>query len=332
MKHLNMYEREQIALGIAEKLSRRRIAERINRHHATIVRELNNNVRWPCKYSPYDANEKANELKKKSKRIGKIDECLELREYIFEKLKLKWSPEQISNTLKIKHKNRNNMQISHESIYTYIYLLPRGELRKELISYLRQGTKGRQKRKRGYDNRQQKIPNLISIKERPEEVENRIIPGHWESDLIIGKDKQSALGTVVERTTRTTILVPLKSKTAPEVRQSFAKELKTLPKQMIKSITHDRGNEMQQHELFTENTQIKVYFADPHSPWQRGTNENTNGLLRQYFPKGTDFRKISRKEIKKVQNELNERPRKILKWHTPKETFAKLLRNGAIRV
>lgn len=224
------------------------------------------------------------------------------------------------------------MQISHESIYTYIYLLPRGELRKELISYLRQGTKGRQKRMRGYVSRQQKIPNLISIKERPKEIENRIIPGHWESDLIIGKDKQSALGTVVERTTRTTILVPLRSKTAPEVRKSFAKELKTLPKQMMKSMTHDRGNEMTEHELFTKETKIQVYFADPHAPWQRGTNENTNGLLRQYFPKGTDFKKISRKEIKKVQNELNERPRKTLNWYTPKETFAKLLRNGAIRV
>jgi len=332
MKHLNMYEREQIALGIAEKLSKRQIAKRINRHHTTIVRELNSNVRWSYKYSPCDAERKANELKRKTKRISKIEKCSELREYIFEKLKLKWSPEQISNMLKIKYKNRHNMQISHESIYTYIYLLPRGELRKELISYLRQGTKGRQKRKRGYNNRQQKIPNMISIKERPKEVESRTIPGHWESDLIIGKDKQSALGTVVERTTRTTILIPLKFKTALEVRKSFAKELKTLPKQMIKSITHDRGNEMTQHELFTKETKIRVYFADPHSPWQRGTNENTNGLLRQYFPKGTDFKKISRKEIKKVQNELNERPRKTLNWFTPKETFTKLLRNGAIRV
>lgn len=332
MKHLNMYEREQIAKGFAQNLSRRQIADIINRHHTTIVRELNNNGRWPYKYSPYDANGRANELKRKAKKISKIEKCEELKKYIFKKLKLKWSPEQISNILKIRYKNKSSMQISHESIYTYIYLLPRGALRKELISFLRQGTKGRQKRKRGYIDRQQKIPNIISIQERPREVESRTVPGHWESDLIIGKDKQSALGTIVERTTRTTILVPLKAKTALEVRKSFAKELKTLPKEMVKSMTHDRGTEMTQHELFTKETKIQVYFADPYSPWQRGTNENTNGLLRQYFPKGTDFKKISRKEIKKVQHQLNERPRKTLNWLTPKETFAKLLRNGAINV
>ena len=332
MKHLNIYEREKIALGIAQKLSRRQIAKRMHRHHTTIVRELNNNCKWPYKYSVYDAQNRAADLKRKTKRTSKIEKCQQLRKYIFEKLKLKWSPEQISNTLKTEYKNMTHMQISHESIYTYIYLLPRGELRKELISYLRQGAKGRQKRMRGYVSRQPRIPNIISIKERPKEVENRTIPGHWESDLIIGKDKQSALGTIVERTTRTVILVPLKSKTALEVRKSFAKELKTLPKQMVKTMTHDRGTEMSQHELFTQETKIQVYFADPYSPWQRGTNENTNGLLRQYFPKGTDFKKVSRKEIKKVQHQLNERPRKTLNWLTPKETFAKLLGNGAIRV
>lgn len=332
MKHLNIYNREQIVAGLAQGLSRREIAKRMHKHHTTIVRELNSNVRWPYNYRACDAQERADKLKKKTKRMRKIDMYSRLKRYIIKKLRLKWSPEQISNTLKREYKNIHTMQISHESIYTYIYLLPRGALRKELIAFLRQGTTGRQKRKRGYQSRQQKIPNIISIQERPKEVEGRIVPGHWESDLIIGKDKQSALGTIVERTTRTTILVPLKKKTALEVRKSFAKELRTLPKQMVKSITHDRGTEMAQHELFTKETKIQVYFADPYSPWQRGTNENTNGLLRQYFPKGTDFKKISRKEIKKVQHQLNERPRKTLNWHTPKETFDKLLRNGAIRV
>lgn len=307
-------------------LSRREIARRIGRDHSTIVRELNANGKWFHKYSPSVAEERARKKRRIPRRKRKIDKYPKLREYIIRKLKLRWSPEQVSNMLKREYKNNLNMQISHEAIYTYIYILPRGELRKELISYLRQGTRGRQKRKRGYQGRQGKIPNIISISERPKEVEKRAVPGHWESDLVIGKDRASALGTIVERTTRATLLVPLKAKTALEVRRAFAKELKTLPRQMVKSVTHDRGIEMTEHELFTEDTKIQVYFADPYSPWQRGTNENTNGLIRQFFPKGTDFKQLKRVEIKKVQKLLNERPRKTLNWKTPKEAFAELLR------
>lgn len=148
---------------------------------------------------------------------------------------------------------------------------------------------------------------------------------------MIGKDHASAIGTLVERTTRATILVPLKSKDAPSVRKAFAKTVKHLPKEVMKSMTHDRGSEMSQHELFTKDTEVQVYFADPQSPWQRGTNENTNGLIRQFFPKGTDFSLISRREIKRVQKLLNERPRAVLDWQTPKDAFAKLLINGALR-
>lgn len=332
MTHLTIEEREKMMVGFALKLSRRQIAKKINRSHSTVINELNGNGKWPHKYNAHEAQKKAEKLKRKSKRLRKIEKYPKLKKYIMKKLKLKWSPEQISNTLKTEFKEQPNMQISHESIYTYIYILPRGEMRKELISYLRQGVRGRQKRKRGTDSRQGKIPNIISISERPKETEDRIIPGHWESDLIIGKDHKSAIGTIVERTTRTTIIVPLKSKTATDVRKAFAKELKTLPKQMIKSITHDRGKEMTEHELFTKETDIKVFFADPYSPWQRGTNENTNGLIRQYFPKGTDFSNITRKEIKRVQKQLNERPRKTLGWMTPKESFAKLLESGAFKV
>ena len=223
------------------------------------------------------------------------------------------------------------MQVSHESIYTYIYILPRGELRKELISYLRQGRRGRQRRKRDTDERG-KIPNMVSIHERPKEVEGRTVPGHWESDLIIGKANASAVGTLVERTTRTTILVPLKAKDAETVRKSFARVVKRLPKEVFRSLTHDRGSEMYEHELFTKNTEVQVYFADPQSPWQRGTNENTNGLIRDFFPKGTDFSTISTREIKRVQRLLNERPRKILNWRTPKEAFASLFEKRALGV
>ena len=223
------------------------------------------------------------------------------------------------------------MQVSHESMYTYIYVLPRGELRKELISYLRQGKRDRQRRKRTTDERG-KIPNMVSIHERPKEVRDRTVPGHWESDLLVGKANLSAIGTLVERTTRTTILVPLKAKNAETVRKSFARVVKRLPKEVFRSLTHDRGTEMHEHELFTDDTNVQVYFADPHSPWQRGTNENTNGLIRDFFPKGIDFSLISRKEIKRVQRLLNERPRKVLNWQTPKEAFATLFEKRAVGV
>lgn len=223
------------------------------------------------------------------------------------------------------------MQVSHESIYTYIYVLPRGALRKELISFLRQGSRGRQRRKRDTDERG-KIPNMVSIHERPKEVRGRTIPGHWESDLLVGKAHLSAIGTLVERTTRTTILVPLKAKDAETVRKSFARVVKRLPKEVFRSITHDRGTEMSEHELFTRDTEVQVYFADPQSPWQRGTNENTNGLVRNFFPKGTDFSLVSARDIKRVQRLLNERPRKVLNWQTPQEAFAALFEKRAIGV
>ena len=216
------------------------------------------------------------------------------------------------------------MQVSHETIYTYLYMLPKGELRKELIGYLRQKKKLRKNRKSSTDKRG-KIADMISIHERPKEVEDRIIPGHWEGDLVMGKDHKSAIGTMVERTTRTVILVPLKKKDATSVRKAFAKELKSLPNQMTLSLTYDRGKEMAEHKLFSKETKMQVYFCDPHSPWQRGTNENTNMLIRDFFPKQTDFSKFTRKEIKHVQKLLNERPRQTLDWHTPKERFKELL-------
>lgn len=172
---------------------------------------------------------------------------------------------------------------------------------------------------------ERKIEDMLSIEERPKEVEDRIIPGHWEGDLIIGKNNRSALGTLVERTTRTTILVPVKSKEAEVVAKAFAKEVKKLPQQMKLSMTYDHGREMARHKLFTG---IKVYFAHPRSPWERGTNENTNGLIRQFFPKGTNFNKISRYEIKKVQDLLNGRPRQTLGFQKPCEVFNQLINNS----
>jgi len=328
---LTFREREQLVILFAKGKSIRAAGAAIGRDHSCIVKELQNTKTNRITYSAILGQERANEKRSKARRTPKIEANPELKEYIHEKLALRWSPEQIDETLKNIYSQDTTMRISHESIYTYLYTLPRGEMRKELISYLRQGANGRRRRKRDTDERG-KISNMVSIGERPPEVESRTVPGHWESDLVVGKDNKSAIGTLVERTTRTTILVPLPAKDAKTVRKEFAKTVKRLPKEMCKTITHDRGTEMHQHELFTKDTKVQVYFADPHSPWQRGTNENTNGLIRQFFPKKTDFSLVTKKELKYVQDLLNERPRKVLNWKTPKEVFEELLTNGSIRV
>lgn len=327
-KQLSHNERERIGLLNAARVDTPEIARRLNRHESTIRRELKR-LGSRTQYSPLRAQHDA----KRKRKIPRTEKKLVnpvLWELIQTKLRLKWSPEQIAQYLKQTYAE-DAMHVSHETIYTYLYTLPRGELRKELVAQLRQGARGRQRRKRDTDMRGV-IPNMISIHERPKEVADRCVPGHWESDLIIGKDHASAIGTLVERTTRTTILVPLKSKDAVSVRKAFAKTVRRLPKEVFKSITHDRGSEMAQHELFTEDTNVQIYFADPQSPWQRGTNENTNGLIRQYFPKGTDFSLISKAELKRVQSELNQRPRETLDWQTPEAMFARLLGISAVGV
>jgi IS30 family transposase len=245
-----------------------------------------------------------------------------LQAYVHRRLVQRWSPEQIATRLQAEYPDDPTMRASHETIYAYLYVLPRGQLRRELLVYLRQRHKRRRRqgRRPAVDGRGQ-LPDMISIEERPAEVADRTIPGHWEGDLLMGRRQASALGTLVERTTRTTLLVPLTAKDATSVRRAFAREMRTLPQQMRRSLTYDRGKEMAEHRLFTEATGITVYFAHPQSPWERGTNENTNGLLRQFFPKRTDFSTLSRREIKHVQHLMNGRPRKVLNWRTPSEAF-----------
>jgi IS30 family transposase len=216
------------------------------------------------------------------------------------------------------------MRLSHEAIYMYVYLHSRGELQKALISQLRQKRRCRGNVRRGADKRTT-IQDPVRIDERPEEVKGRLIPGHWEGDLIMGKNHASAIGTLVERTTRTIIIVPLKGRDAATVRKAFEKEFKSIPKQMKKSLTYDNGTEMAQHKLFTKHTKMQVYFAHPYSPWERPTNENSNCLIRDYFPKGTDFSTVSKARLKEVQNQLNERPRHVLDYRTPKEVFEEMI-------
>jgi len=326
---LNDLEREEISRLLSQKCSLNNIAEELDRSVSTISREVK--AGGGNKYT-YRAIKAQNRAKRNAgkRKLGKhkLKANPRLWTYIRKKLKKRWSPRQIAEELDTDYPNDMTMRISPEAIYTYIYVLPRGALKKELTSCLRQNRKRRRKQSRGVKI-ERKIEDMLSIEERPKDVEDRIIPGHWEGDLIIGKRNRSALGTLVERTTRTTILVPLKSREAEVVAKSFAKEVKKLPKQMKLSMTYDQGREMAKHKLFTSITGIKVYFAHPRSPWERGTNENTNGLIRQFFPKGTDFNKISRYEIKKVQDLLNGRPRQTLNFQKPYKVFNQLI-NSAV--
>ena len=327
-KRLSDLEREDISRKLSQKCSFRNIAKALGRNVSTISREINAGSCNKYTYRAIKAQNRAgrNSSKRKAGK-HKLNGQPELWKYIRKKLKKKWSPRQIAEELEKDYPLDMVMRISPEAIYTYIYILPRGSLKKELTSCLRQNRKRRRKQSRGVKI-ERKIEDMLSIEERPKEVEDRIIPGHWEGDLIVGKNNRSALGTLVERTTRTTILVPVKNKEAEVVAKAFAKEVRKLPQQMKLTMTYDQGREMARHKLFTNISGIKVYFAHPRSPWERGTNENTNGLIRQFFPKGTDFNKVSRYEIKKVQDLLNGRPRQVLSFQKPCEVFNQLINNS----
>jgi len=326
-KRLNLDEREEISRMLAQSCSLNQIARLLGRQTSTVSREV---LTGSCNKYTYRAGKAQRRAERncreRKKNKQKLSLNLSLKQYIHEKLKLKWSPAQIAKELKKDYPLDMTMRVAPETIYTYLYVLPRGSLKKELLSCLRQNRKRRHQQSRGV-KMERKIEDMLSIEERPREVENRTIPGHWEGDLIIGKYNRSALGTLVERTTRTTVLVPIKNREAETVARAFAKEAKKLPKQMKLSMTYDQGREMAEHKLFTKLTGIKVYFAHPKSPWERGTNENTNGLIRQFFPKGTDFNKVSRREVKRAQDLLNGRPRAALNFQKPYEVFNQLINN-----
>lgn len=319
---LSLEEREQIFALVNQGKTNRQIASLLNRANSTINREIQ---RCGSKesYSPSKAHKLVEKESPKRGRKRILDDRPDVLKEVFEHLFKNLSPEQISRKMKKEHANAPLKWISHESIYRYIYATPKGNLKKILISYLRKRRRLRKNRHSIHARRGQ-IQNATSISKRPKEVDSREVPGHWEGDLIIGKNHKSALGTLVERTTRFLLLVPIKGKDSKSVVEAFGEIFKEVDVKMRQSMTYDRGLEMAEHEALTEDTGVKVYFCDPNSPWQRGTNENTNGLLRQYFPKGTDFTKISLEELKYVQDEMNERPRKVLDWSTPKEMFKKL--------
>lgn len=328
---LTMADREEISRGLAAKWTYSHIAHNINRPVSTVSREVKGNCRYKRCYRAATANERAKTARHRQKQLKRLEENILLKDYVLKKLRLKWSPEEIAKRLKTDYATDMTMRASYETIYAYLYCLPRGSLKKELLKCLRQERKYRHNRKAVHAKRST-ITDFLSISERPEEVKDRIIPGHWEGDLIMGSKKSNtALGTLVERTTRYLLLVPLTGHDALTVRTEFSKALKHIPGFLKKTLTYDRGTEMVQHKLFTQNTKIQVYFADPHSPWQRGTNENTNGLIRQYFPKGIDFRTVSGQEIRRAQDQMNDRPRKALRYLKPDEAFSQLLINPSLR-
>jgi len=322
-RRLNLMEREELSRMLAAGHSLRASGEALSRAPSTLSRELSRAHASPVTYRAVRAQKRADRWAHRPRKPRKLAVQPRLRTAVFTLLARRWSPEQIARGLPQRYPDRPTMRISHEAIYTYLYVLPRGALKRELIGSLRQRHRFRRPHKMRLKPRP--IQDFISIDERPAEVADRTVPGHWEGDLLMGHANASALGTLVERTTRFTLLVPLQAKDAASVRQAFARELRTLPAQLRRSLTYDQGQEMREHRLFTKQTKMRVYFAHPHSPWERGTNENTNGLLRQFFPKGTRFNRLSRKEIKQVQAMFNDRPRKIINWHSPAHAFSQLL-------
>ena len=296
------------------------IGVRLERHKSTVCRELR---RCRGAYRPLAAHRLAVAESKRPKDC-KLDVNPRLCQAVIDALGALWSPEQISRVLAELHPGDPTMNISHETIYKSLYIQGRGELRRELAQCLRTGRAIRRQQHRS--SNVGKIPGMINIAERPAEIEDRAVPGHWEGDLIIGAGGKSAVGTLVERTTRFVILLHLPDgRGAEQVRQAMTAAIMNLPAHLRRSVTWDQGVEMSQHRTFTIDTGIDVYFCDPHSPWQRGSNENTNGLLRQYLPKSSDLSKHSAADLDAIADSLNQRPRKTLNWATPANLLNALL-------
>lgn len=322
---LTFMEREEISRQLTIDSSIRTIAANLNRSAGSISREIKRSCLNRAYYRALAGQTYAHEQLHKTSINRKLDRNQKLREFVVHyATRERWSPEQIAKRLKILYPDDMDMQISHESIYNYLYVYPRTFLKKEIIRSLRRAHLQRRIRKPRQKPRGA-IQDFLCIEQRPAEIADRFIPGHWEGDLVIGSNNKSAIGSLVERTTRLALLVKLKNQEAETVRKAFAKEFRRLPEGLRQTLTYDRGKEMAHHKLFSKDTNITVYFAHPHSPWERGTNENTNSLIRQFFPKHTDFSKVSEKKIKEVQEKLNNRPRKVHNFYTPNEVFHKLL-------
>ncbi|MFF5339079.1 IS30 family transposase [Streptomyces sp. NPDC013181] len=328
-RYLCEADRIHIADRLREKASIRTIAAELGRSPSTVSREIRRNStvdpRGGRHYRPHAAQFRAGARRPRPKP-GKIAQNRELRDFIQDRLTIRWSPEQICQALRSQFPDRPEMHVVHETVYQALYVQGRGELRRELARALRSGRARRRPHRQAASRQPRFTTPMVMISERPAEVSDRAVPGHWEGDLIIGKDGKSAIGTLVERATRYVMLLHLPGDHGAEsVRDALVTTARTLPAHLRRSLTWDQGSEMGAHGAFTLATGIPVYFCDPASPWQRGSNENTNGLLRQYFPKGTDLSVHSPERLAAVAAELNGRPRKTLGWETPAERLHKLL-------
>lgn len=320
--HLTLDDRIEIRLGLQRQESFRAISRHLGRHASTVSREVGANG-GRHRYAPVAAHRRAQQRARRPK-VTKLAANPALCARVVADLEQLWSPQQIAARLRRQFGDDATMRVSHETIYKSLYVQGRGELRRELARCLRSG---RAKRvPRGRLQKRGRIHDMVMISERPPEADDRAVPGHWEGDLLLGKGGKSAIGTLVERSTRLVMLFPLgQDRSAENVRVQMTRVIQTLPESLKRTITWDQGKEMTQHVQFKVDTGVDVFFCDPRSPWQRGSNENTNGLLRQYFPKGLDLSRITQAQVQAVADSLNGRPRETLDWNTPSEMLAELV-------
>jgi len=322
---LDLDERIEIETGLKAGWTQCRIALQLKRSAGTISTELKRNGGW-TNYCAQVANLAARERKARVRRGHcAIEQMPPLRAAVHDYLRRGWSPEEIAGTLKREHPDLEHMQTSHESIYRYVYIVARGELKRELAKCLRRKHRTRKPLRRGVVATQGKIPDMVLVDERPPEVEDRLIAGHYEADLILGAGNRSAVGVIVERTSRFTMLCHLPAKDATSVREAFTRRLRSIPLPLRKTLTYDQGKEMAQHQILAADLQLKIFFCHPHSPWERATCESQNDRIRHYLPKGSDLSKVSYQQLSAYQEMLNERPRKILSWKSPALCFQQLI-------
>ena len=329
-RYLSLAEREEISRGLAEGLPQAEIARRLGRPASTVSREVRRNspARGPRRYRATAAQVRAEERARRPKP-AKLAVNGQLRCWVQGKLEEDWSPEQISRRLVAEFPDDPEMRVSHETVYQALYVQGRGALRRELTRHLRTG-RALRKPRRKEGERRGRIEGMVNISERPAEADDRAVPGHWEGDQITGRAAKSQIGTLVERTTRFTMLVPMPGgKSAAAFADAVTPVIAGLPDALRRSLTWDQGKEMALHRQIAVAADIGIYFCDPHSPWQRPSSENTNGLLRPYFPKGTDLSVHSPRHLQDVADKLNGRPRKVLGWKTPAEAMAELLDSQA---
>ncbi len=320
-KHLSASERDAIHRGRLQGQSPAAIAESLGRSRSTVLRELARNG-GAAGYDAPSAQRRYQQGRRRGHR--RLAPGTPLWEPAVMDLLRGWSPQQVAGRRKAVHPEEPALRVSHETVYLALYALPRGDLRRELLGCLRQGRQGRRPRGRGQDRRGS-LPDMLSIRERPAEAEGRLVPGHWEGDLVKGAGNRSAVGTLVERTSRYVILARMDGVGALAALEGFTRKLRAVPACLRKTMTYDQGKEMARHAELARRTGIRVYFADPHSPWQRPGNENANGLIRQYLPKGMDLSGVSQAELNAIAKRLNGRPRKVLNFETPAEVFQREL-------